>query len=185
MYIDDVFRYMKHIFLMYRCNSPIGFGGEMNDMLSVSVVSGETVLWTNCHNKALLINSFGHIKTYSYYSTCSIIGMLINVLMCPISISHISILKTAWHSVTGQISFILAQTWIDIMKKEKVVCALLEHIFSYSQPYFHESCHKLCHTIFSSFIKWSPLVAVTKPNPSLKACPESRSPLIVTFRLQN
>lgn len=40
MYIDDVFRYMKHIFFMYRCNSLIGFGGEMNDMLSVSVVSG-------------------------------------------------------------------------------------------------------------------------------------------------
>ena len=80
MYIDDVFRYMKHIFLMYRSNSLIGFGGEMNDMLSVSVVSGETVLWTNCQNKALLINSFGHIKTYSYYSTCSIIGMLIKCL---------------------------------------------------------------------------------------------------------
>lgn len=25
---------------MYRCNSLISFGGEMNDMLSVSVVSG-------------------------------------------------------------------------------------------------------------------------------------------------
>jgi len=37
MYINDVFRYMKHIFFMYRCNSLIGFGGEMNDMLSVSV----------------------------------------------------------------------------------------------------------------------------------------------------
>lgn len=47
MYINDVFRYMKHIFFMYRCNSLIGFGGEMNDMLSVSVVSsGEMVLWT-------------------------------------------------------------------------------------------------------------------------------------------
>lgn len=60
MYINDVFRYMKHIFFMYRCNSLIGFGGEMNDMLSVSVrtvvSSGETVLWTNCQNKALLTN---------------------------------------------------------------------------------------------------------------------------------
>lgn len=29
---------------MYRCNSLLGFGGKMNDMLSVSVVSsGETV----------------------------------------------------------------------------------------------------------------------------------------------
>lgn len=32
MYINDVFRYMKHIFFMYRCNSLIGFGGEMNDV---------------------------------------------------------------------------------------------------------------------------------------------------------
>lgn len=44
MYINDVFRYIKHIFFMYRCNSLLGFGGKMNDMLSVSVVSsGETV----------------------------------------------------------------------------------------------------------------------------------------------
>lgn len=40
MYINGVFRYMKHIFFMYRCNSLLGFGGELNDMLSVSVVSG-------------------------------------------------------------------------------------------------------------------------------------------------
>lgn len=45
MYIDDVFRYTTHIFFMYRCNSLIDFGGEMNDMLSFSVVSsGEKVL---------------------------------------------------------------------------------------------------------------------------------------------
>lgn len=37
---NDVFRYMKHIFFMYRCNSVIGFGGQMIDILSVSVVSG-------------------------------------------------------------------------------------------------------------------------------------------------
>lgn len=39
----DVFRYMKHIFFMYRCNSLIGFGGQINDMLSVSVVSGVAI----------------------------------------------------------------------------------------------------------------------------------------------
>lgn len=57
MYIADVFQYMKHIFFMYRCNSRIGFGEEMNDMLSVSVVSsGEMFLWTKSQNKALLID---------------------------------------------------------------------------------------------------------------------------------
>lgn len=39
MYIDDVFRYMTHIFFMYRLNSLIDFGGETNDMLRFSVVS--------------------------------------------------------------------------------------------------------------------------------------------------
>lgn len=39
MYIDDVFRYMTHIFFMYRCNSHIDIAGEMDDMLSFSVVS--------------------------------------------------------------------------------------------------------------------------------------------------
>lgn len=43
MCIFDVFRYIKHIFFMYRCNSLIGFGEEMNDVLCTSVVSGEGV----------------------------------------------------------------------------------------------------------------------------------------------
>lgn len=34
---------MKHIFFMYRCNSLIGFGGQMNDMFSISVVSGAAI----------------------------------------------------------------------------------------------------------------------------------------------
>lgn len=54
MYIFDVSRYIKHIFFMYRCNSLIGFGGEMNDVLCASVVSGKRVSWLN-ENKALLI----------------------------------------------------------------------------------------------------------------------------------
>lgn len=51
------FRYMKHIFFMYRCNFLLGFVGEMNDILSVSLVNNGEPLWRKCQNKALQMNN--------------------------------------------------------------------------------------------------------------------------------